>query len=398
MPLSSLCFSQEPVLPENPFNQLPNELVLEIMGYMVEDGDINACLQVDRRFQECMLKDLDQYDLDLPVDTDHRTRRKDRSGELLRMGLARLTDDYKPLSVLLTGQGVEKIIRLQGLRESSQLELYAPDPPRMLSDDLKKVLKQDDYPVITKMTISYDEPGFIFWIRQAASTISELTIQCGHKLFMQPHRRKELLNTFFSTSFPRLKTLTLYSANMTGIDLFNFVRHSGNFPVLKNLDLSSNHLNSVWFNAFVQSSLLKKLKKLDLSNNKISSRYLAYLIRHGDLRNLKYLSLKDTGTTAKQILNPNGHGGRSIRIDLYNMSQKYWNWRYHHPVQQDYDIRGALQSARYLGTLRELDLFGTNVYEGRTQEIMAYASLPALQVLHLGREPTIRQPAATISG
>ncbi|MBX3456770.1 MAG: hypothetical protein KF820_00205 [Candidatus Paracaedibacteraceae bacterium] len=50
MLLSSLCFSQEPVLPENPFNQLPNELVVEIMGYMVEDKDINACLQVDRRF------------------------------------------------------------------------------------------------------------------------------------------------------------------------------------------------------------------------------------------------------------------------------------------------------------------------------------------------------------
>ncbi|MBX3456769.1 MAG: leucine-rich repeat domain-containing protein [Candidatus Paracaedibacteraceae bacterium] len=256
-----------------------------------------------------MLKDLDQYDLDLPVETDHRTRRKDRSGELLRMGLARLTNDYKPLSVLLTGQGVEKIIRLQGLRESSQLELYDPDPPSMLSAELKKVLKQGDCPAITKMTLSYDEPGFIFWIRQAASTIRELTIQCGHKLFMQPYRRKSLLNTFFSTAFPRLKALTLCGTQMTGIDLFNFVRHSGNFPVLKNLDLSSNNLNSIWFNAFVQSSFLKQLKRLDLSDNQISSRYLAYLIRHGELRNLKYLSLKDTGTTAKQILNPNGHGG-----------------------------------------------------------------------------------------
>lgn len=67
-------------------------------------------------------------------------------------------------------------------------------------------------------------------------------------------------------------------------------------------------------------------------------------------------------------------------------------------MQQDYDIRGALQSARYLGTLRELDLVGTNVYEGRTQEIMAYASsLPALEVLRLGYEPTIRQPVAATS-
>ncbi len=198
--------------------------------------------------------------------------------------------------------------------------------------------------------------------------------------------RMYLLNQLFSKHFPVLEKLTLSQIELSGADLLNLARYASHFPSLVDLDLSSNNLNSQAINLFTHSSLLGQLRRLDLSRTKISSRKLAYFIKYADLRNLNYLSIADTGTVPEQTLDPQG----SIRIQLGNYWKVYWNRRYHNPVQQDIDLRSALQSTRNLGALKELDLSGTHVYGGRGAEIMEYPSLPSLRNLRLTDQTRIR--------
>lgn len=389
----TVCFSQEPVLAvqaepvaqKNPFDKLPDEMILQILEYVDDFRDIANCLRVDERLKRLMLYDLSQYDLDLPDRYDPRNRGYNKSDLELRVILSRLTDEYLPLTVLLNKYNIDKIIT-HALGESTVFELYDPGDDRELPREVRKILSGKNPPNIVKLHITYDKPGFEFWIKHTASTLRELTLDYDQTLFLQLPIRIYLLNQLFSQRFPLLEKLTLSQIELNGADLLNFVRYASHFPSLVDLDLSSNNLNSQAFNLFAHSSLLSQLRRLDLSRTQISSDKLAYFIRFADLGNLEYLSIADTGTVPEQTLDPRG----SIRIQLDNSWKIYWNWRYHNPVQQDIDLRLALQSARNLGNLRELDLSGTHVYEGRGPEIMEYASLPSLRILRLNNQTRIK--------
>lgn len=393
---SAFCFSQEPsldenpgaqaepVAQENPFDILPDEIILQILEYVDDFRDIASCLRIDQRFQRLMLHDLSQYELNLPNRYDLR-RGHNKPALDLRVALSRLTDDYSPLTVLLDQYNIDRIIK-HDLGESTVFELYDPGDDRELSQEVREYFTGNTPPNIVNLFITYDKPGFEFWVKHTARTLRELTIDYDQTLFLRRPIRSYLLNQLFSQRFPVLEKLTLSQIELNGADLLNFVRYASHFPSLVDLDLSSNNLNSQAFNLFAHSSVLSHLRRLDLSRTKISSDKLAYFIRFADLRSLKYLSIADTGTVPERLLNPQG----SIRIQLDNYWKSYWNWCHHNPVQQDINLRSALQSARNLRALKDLDLSGTHVYEGRGPEIMEYPSLPNLKILRLTNQTRVK--------
>lgn len=394
--LSAFCFSQEPVLTadpavqvestglENPFDNLPNEVVLQILDHVDDYGDIASCLRVDRRFQQLMLDDLSHYELDLPDSYDLRESYGKSSYNLLSL-LSRLTNDYSLPTVIISRYNVEKIRNFSRLWASS-FELYDPGDDRDLSQEMREFLCGDNPPNIVKLFVTYDKPGFEFWLNCTASTLRELIVDYNQTLFLRRPIRMYLLNQLFSKHFPVLEKLTLSQIELSGSDLLNLARNAAHFPSLVDLDLSSNNLNSQAFNLFAHSGLLRQLRRLDLSRTQISSDKLAYFIKYADLRNLNYLSIADTGTVPEQTLDPQG----SIRIQIDNYWKVYWNRRHHNPVQQDIDLRSALQSTRNLGVLKELDLSGTHVFDGRGPEIMEYLSLPSLRILRLTDQTRIK--------
>ncbi len=182
----AFCVSQEPVLDEtataqasaqqeNPFDKLPDELVLNILDNVDDFRDIASCLKVDQRFRRLMLDDLSQYELDLPTQYDRRSKGYDKSALELRVRLSSLTDEYSSLTILLNQYNVHKIIT-HALGESTVFELYDPGDDRELPLEVRELLCGDNSPKIMKLHISYDKPGFEFWIKHTARTLRELTI------------------------------------------------------------------------------------------------------------------------------------------------------------------------------------------------------------------------------
>ena len=396
--LISLCCAQEPKSePVNQFDRLPDEILLHVFSFLEDSPQaIRTCLFVDQRFQGCLLSvladDPEYTQNDTVVDISFK-RRKPRA-VIVRMALAEVAGGVAPV-VYGCNPPKENICALAGQRGFAQLRLFKPRA--QLTQEELDVVESASYPDIIELTADFNDPEMMFWFIKAAPTVRKLTLICSTYHSRNLFSVMLDLNRIFGLYFPALEELSLSGLSIGSVNFINFLRASNHFSALRILDLSYNEIGNSGAGFLANSTLLRQLHTLDLSHNQISSRSLAYLLRSPLMVNMTNLSLYHNGVSELGVVRGRGPG-LNIRGDLYEGYRRIRNGFVWDPDADGARILDALRHSKYLCALTTLNLYGTNVFSGRDEEVFGYPSLPSLTRLQIAQVPTTRRPVAETSG